>query len=438
MKRTFADYEDKRKVSSWSDENEGSPEDYGLYSNKKFKFICFECNHEIYMVLNTISKGSWCIYCAGYKICTNNDCVICYEKSYEFHYPEESLEWSPKNVLLPSQVMKSSDQTIYFDCHKCGHEYSTKLYNRSMLGKKCPYCTNQKICPEKENCDTCFRKSFASYDKDKVVSWSSKNDMKPCEYLIGSNKKILFDCDKCGHEFIKQISKITQRQSWCPYCANQKMCGTLDCKVCFKKSFANFDQEKVSCFSSKNVLRPHQLFLSTKRSFYFDCKTCGKEFYSKLNNITSSQRSWCPHCKTNKNMATLIKALGKYDGIKFKQEVTVLCEGRRLRWDVVVSTRHGEFCIESDGPHHFTIEGVISVANRKKENAEYRFIDQRKRDLLKEKNIIDNKGLLFRFSYRQNQQIDALVEKMFQEHENGTVGVVYMDSLYINWVPIKE
>ena len=137
-------------------------------------------------------------------------------------------------------------------------------------------------------------------------------------------------------------------------------------------------------------------------------------------------------------MEKLFKVLGDFDNVKILTEVKVVCEGRSLFWDmVIVINNNRRIYIESDGPHHFTLEGCLKVSRGW--GSIDKFINQRKCDLLKEEYIYKNGGLLFRFSYRQRKEIPALVELMLQYSEKGVHGVVYLDPLlYKNWEPITR
>ena len=130
-------------------------------------------------------------------------------------------------------------------------------------------------------------------------------------------------------------------------------------------------------------------------------------------------------------MEKLFKVIDDIDNInniKILTEVKVVCEGRSLFWDmVIIINNYRKIYIESDGPQHFTLEGNLKVSRGR--GSIDSFIDQRKRDLLKEEYIYKNGGLLFRFSYRQTKEIPALVELMLQYSEKGVHGVVYLDPL---------
>ena len=96
---------------------------------------------------------------------------------------------------------------------------------------------------------------------------------------------------------------------------------------------------------------------------------------------------------------------------------------------MVVYNDKREFYIESDGKHHFSVKNFKrkSISN---EEAEIKFQNQRERDLLKEKHIVDNNKLLFRISYRQFDQLEELVQEMFYKSDKGHKGVVKMDDIY--------
>ena len=96
-----------------------------------------------------------------------------------------------------------------------------------------------------------FEKSFASCEKSKY--WSEKNELKPHQVYNVTAKKNLFNCPNCNHEFLQNPSHI-KRGSWCPYCANKKLCGIKECVSCFDKSFASNELSKY--WSEKNELKP--------------------------------------------------------------------------------------------------------------------------------------------------------------------------------------
>jgi hypothetical protein len=53
------------------------------------------------------------------------------------------------------------------------------------------------LCKDND-CDTCFKKSFASHKR--AVHWiADKNDVMPRDVFLGNKKKYWFKCHKCGY-----------------------------------------------------------------------------------------------------------------------------------------------------------------------------------------------------------------------------------------------
>jgi len=269
----------------WSEKNKVQPNKVFKNTNNKYWFNCYECNHVFESSLNHIINGKWCPYCTNQKLCNNNDCKFCLEKSFATH--PQSKFWSNKNNLTPRQVFKSSGKKYLFNCNKCNHIFETLLYS-IINGTWCSYCSNKQLC-NNENCQECYNKSFESHIKSKF--WSSKNILQPRQVFKNCNEKFLFDC-KCGHSFESALNKINDNK-WCPYCANppQKLCNNENCKECLEKSF--YSHEKSKFWSDKNILNPRQVFKSSGKKYLFDC-ICGHFFECTLNGITNG--SWCPFC----------------------------------------------------------------------------------------------------------------------------------------------
>jgi len=139
------------------------------------------------------------------------------------------------------------------------------------------------------NCIT-YENSFASHEKAKY--WSNKNELKPIEVTKGSSKKFWFNCNKCNHEFLIQLNIVTRRGGWCNFCSNNNLCKNDGCKICFEKSFASHEKSKY--WSSKNELKPRQVFKGTDTKYLFNCDKCNHEIINNPSHISNGR--WCPYC----------------------------------------------------------------------------------------------------------------------------------------------
>ena len=374
---------------------------------------------------------------SGRHLCGESECNSCYDNSFARHHPDKSLEWSSRNTLKPYQVTKSNTNKFWFDCSICDHEYQMSL-NNIHKGAGCRYCGGTYIC-ENIECVVCHEKTFLFLSPERSKYWSEKNEKGPDRVFNSSGDTILFNCKQCNHEYEMRAADANDLSGkGCPYCAKQRLCpDSAKCHDCYIKSFASFDPETVACWSKNNPYSPSQYFMYANKNVLFDCHTCNKEFRIMLYCVTQKLQ-WCRCRIRNKSIEKLFKVLSDIDNIKILTEVKVVCEGRSLYWDmVIIINNNRKIYIESDGAQHFTLKGMTKL-RRGKESIDS-FIDQRKRDLLKEEYIYINGGLLFRFSYRQTKEIPALVELMLQYSEKGVHGVVYLDPLlYKNWEPITH
>lgn len=378
----------------------------------------------------------------GRGLCGSASCEPCVARSFAVLVDAAKVAaWSVRNEKRPHEVAMYSSAKISFECGACGHGFDIILNN--VTGKQqrwCPFCAGKRICGN-ENCASCFPRTFAGFDDaSKVAAWSVRNEKRPHEVAISSDYEGRFDCRTCGHDFEARLSGVTGKQRrWCPFCANQRICGSASCDSCIVRSFAGFeDRDKIATWSARNDKRPHQVAISSHETFLFNC-SCACEFEARLCDVTGKRRQWCPHCagSRNKGMQALLAALQALaPSAIVKREDRIESEGRRLQIDARVTHGEHEFYVESDGPQHFSREGMLGVQKKqgtadpdKLAAVEEAFRDQLDRDRLKERTLRKARKLLFRFSYRQHGEMDRLVTDMLAKAALPRVGgeTVYMD-----------
>ena len=287
LKRSFATHE---KSKYWSSRNDGKPRNYFLKSDKKFWFDCNKCKHDFETALSNVANNRWCPYYANKKLCIDDDCDDCYQKSFKSH--ENSKYWSSKNgVCKPRDYFKGSDKKFWFDCDNCKHDFEATL-SSIVNGKTwCPYCANKKLCID-DDCYDCYQKSFASHEKS--TYWDYVNNKgTPRDYFLNCTKKFWFDCDKCKHVFDASLSKIVNGNTWCPFCASKKLCDNEKCNDCFNKSFESHKKSKYWDYKNNDGC-PRDYFLNSHSKFWFNCKN-NHNFETRLDHIVTDN-SWCPLC----------------------------------------------------------------------------------------------------------------------------------------------
>ena len=339
FKRSFANSD---KAQFWdADLNKGVvPRQVFLSSHKIFWFHCTCCNHVFDSSLSNVTNGQWCPYCSSHKLCKNQNCNQCFEKSFASH--EKSKYWNyDKNKILSRDLFLNSHKKYWFTCGNCYHDFDSTL-NQITNGKWCPFCANQKLCYN-QTCKQCFAKSFASHEKSKYWNYD-KNKILSRDLFLNSHKKYWFTCENCYHDFDSTLNSITCG-SWCPYCSNKKLCENDTCITCLEKSFSIHEKSKYWNYD-KNKILSRDLFLNSHKKYWFTCEK-GHEFDMRLSHI-ALENNWCRFCM-NKSEQKLQDRL-KMDFPSLQREISPSW-AKRKRYDFLIPELN--VIIELDGPQHF-------------------------------------------------------------------------------------
>lgn len=340
--RSFASCE---KSVYWNLEsnNNISPRHVFKKANKKYFFNCPKCEHIFDTYPDSIFKGGWCGYCNYDRLCDDDNCEFCFDKSFASH--SKAVYWGSQNKLSARQVCKMCNKKYLFDCPDCKHTFGAQICHIAR-GEWCSYCVGNLLCNDKK-CQFCFDKSFASQLQSQY--WSSQNKFSPRQVTYCSGQYAFFDCNICGHTFQSRICNITYG-TWCGYCASKILCDNSDCNFCYTHSFASHPKSEFWNSSNKNL--PRTYHLSSRYKAVFNCDKCRRKFSMVLNKVVQGQ--WCPFC------------FNKTEGILFDWLKTVysdtICQAK-FDWCKNVKTsqcRRYDFyipsidtIIELDGAQHF-------------------------------------------------------------------------------------
>lgn len=290
-------------IKYWEDD--ADPRKIFKCSGKKFKFKCPKCsdvlmlkpidvvssglrckcspcsNMTVRKPNSVIDEGSKCKYYSKSSLCDDNNCVECFNKSFESS--DKARYWSKSNVLIPRKVFKKVSTKYNFVCDICSHEFSMTLCNISN-GQWCPHCNHNKLCRRKE-CKYCWNKSFADHPKSKYLV--DKNIETWCINLCSSESH-LFKCEDCKHEFYKKVQYVSTGK-WCSFCSHQELCKDEKCQFCFNNSFASHpDAYK---WSTLNKFTSREVFKQANSKYYLYCEKCNHTYLKFLNDSMG-----CPYC----------------------------------------------------------------------------------------------------------------------------------------------
>lgn len=210
------------KLTNWTVKNIDEGKLLSQFSNKKQLLNCNTCKHDHLISPCNISADKGCPYCSGQKLCNEQNCMHCFNKSFQSN--KKSKYWSDKNNISPRNVFANAAKKYLFNCHVCNHEFLNSPNSITAKNSWCSYCANRLLCLD-NNCSKCFNKSFQSHEKSKY--WSKKNVKQPRELFKGTAEKFWFVCEN-EHEFITSLGKITSSGRWCPLCKNKTECKLLN------------------------------------------------------------------------------------------------------------------------------------------------------------------------------------------------------------------
>ncbi len=287
------------KLLCWIDKDIKPSEVYRSDIKKKYKFICYICDHIFEISIQKIVyRNQWCCYCYGNNgiMCNlGKNCEFCYKKSLEYHMNEniekfKTIKWSSINSENPSQISKCSHIKYVFECNICEHKFSSTLNNITTNNSKCPYCNHNKICFD-FNCDLCFNNSFASFEnKDKLKCWSDKNQIRPRNVFKSTHIKYIFKCSSCERDFKTPLNNIISQNKWCPYCKYKTQTLVFDyLKIIYKDVK---DQFSAKWCKNKKVLPFDFMIPELKIIIEVD----GKQHFQQVSNWQSSDETLKNDC----------------------------------------------------------------------------------------------------------------------------------------------
>ena len=208
------------KSKLWSAKNKNlTPRQITKSTGKKFWFTCDDCTHDFDMAISHIVRNDsekTCPICSSQYLCEDDECKICFIKSFASSPKYKYIDNEKHKDVNFRKIFKSANIKFWFNCD-CGHSSEMSL-NSVSCGSWCSYCCipQLKLC-DKEDCQRCFEKSFAS---NPYVKFLVDKDVNPRMIFKTTHNKINFKCAK-GHHFLKQISLITLYSGWCPKCINK-------------------------------------------------------------------------------------------------------------------------------------------------------------------------------------------------------------------------
>lgn len=212
-----------------------TPSDVFMTTKTKYWFKCGECGHDFDSSIGNVTQNTWCPYCANKLLCDQNNCQICFEKSFaSFHrirywVAELNSNYNPRRIFKKSNTKDENKQIIkyWFICDTCNHTFSNSPDNLVINNTWCPYCANKVLCKD-DTCNSCYDKAIISYPY--MPRWHpnpERNVTTPRSTFKQSNIKCWFQCEYCEREFNIEpyviVCENETKTKYCPYCMHNRI-----------------------------------------------------------------------------------------------------------------------------------------------------------------------------------------------------------------------
>jgi hypothetical protein len=211
-------------------------------------------------------------------------------------HPLISSEWhyEMNHPLKPENFSYGSGNEVWWLCPR-GDEYKSKISNRAILDRGCPFCSGHKVS-EKNN----LLKLFPDVSKE----WHPKKngDLKPQNFSYGSNVKVWWLCPK-GHSYDSIIiSRTRKNPTGCPYCLGNKVSKDNNLLISHPKIAQEWHPTK------NGDLTPSDFTYGSGQKVWWLCPK-DHSYDSVICNRTGPKQG-CPFCSSHlvsveKNLSTL-------------------------------------------------------------------------------------------------------------------------------------
>lgn len=194
-------------------------------------------------------------------------------------------QWHPnKNPGIdPANLSFGSNKVAWWLCD-LGHEWQTKIYQRTIAGTGCPYCAGQKVAKGFNDLKTTFPLVASQWNKHRNGS------VTPDQISAGTEKKYWWVCE-FDHEWEATPANRTRLGSGCAVCDGKKVLPGFN-------DLASQYPQLATEWSDKNKLSSNQVVSGSGKKYWWICPL-GHE-WEQTPSVRLNQATGCPTCSNQK------------------------------------------------------------------------------------------------------------------------------------------
>ncbi|MBE6989279.1 MAG: hypothetical protein E7426_00845 [Ruminococcaceae bacterium] len=213
-------------------------------------------------------------------------------------FPSIAEEWHPvKNgKITPEMVSQGSNKRFWWKCRSCGFEWQTTIANR-VSGRNCPQCSRIQAGQEHRKSVVMNKGSLADKYPQLIIEWDfDKNEISPREISSGSDEKVWWKCNTCGHEWQADIHSRTNGNG-CPICGKVKQHENLHLSALKNNGslLQNYPELCKEWDYNSNTISPDAVVAGSKLRVWWKCSVCGGKYMARVSNRALLHRG-CPYC----------------------------------------------------------------------------------------------------------------------------------------------
>lgn len=197
--------------------------------------------------------------------------------------PQIAAEWnySRNGRLLPSSFAWASNKKVWWKCPK-GHEYQAQISNRTVLGRKCPVCSNQQLLLGYNDLQTVNPQLASEWN------YSRNGQLKPTDVFSSAAAKVWWICMR-GHEWEATVNSRSNGNG-CPYCSDRKILPGYNDFATKRPDL----MEEWLCEKNSHI-DPTQIGRGSGIKAWWKCRRCGNEWETSISNRVMGRG--CPVCR---------------------------------------------------------------------------------------------------------------------------------------------
>lgn len=203
-----------------------TPDKVAAHAGKKAYWICPKGHSYPSEIASRTSKDACgCPVCANIGSAIYRDGKYIGEHSLAKERPDIAAEFmEEKNGILADEIAVSSNKSMWFKCSKCGHEWPSKVNNRTSSNSQgCPKCAREKQIATRLKSDVLKKGSLRERYLDLCKYWDvNENSLTPQDVHPGCKIPINWRCPSCSYTWKSSVhNMVRSKRKGCPKCTHR-------------------------------------------------------------------------------------------------------------------------------------------------------------------------------------------------------------------------